>query len=125
MNPTIVVEYLAKTDKLAGGVKDLQASASRSKALVGKAFLPAVAVLGAVGVAAGKAIDSASALNEQISRSSVVFGANAAAIQEWSKGAAKNMGLSRTEALNAASSFGTLLGTAGFTGTEMTTMSKS
>jgi len=124
MNPQIIVEYLAKTDKLNAGVKDLASSGSKAKAAVGKAFLPAVAVLGAVGLAAGKALDAASSLSEQISRSGVVFGENAAAIQDWSKGAAKNFGLSRTEALNAASSFGTLLKTSGFAGNETAAMSK-
>jgi hypothetical protein len=124
VNPTVIVEFLANTDKLQKGLGDIDKSGSKAKATVKKAFVPAIAILGAVGVAAGKAVSAASALNEQMSASSVTFGSNAKAVQDWSKSSAKDFGLSRTEALKAANGFGNMLTTAGLAAPKVAEFSK-
>ncbi|SNR33137.1 phage tail protein [Blastococcus mobilis] len=67
---------------------------------------------------------AASDLNETINKSSVIFGANAAAMDDWSKGAATNLGLSRQQALNAAAGFGDMFSQIGFAGDKAADMSR-
>lgn len=67
------------------------------------------------GVASQKILQlttAASDLNEQVSKSNVIFGKSAGEIDAWSKTTAKAFGISRTEATAAAATFGAL-----FTGT--------
>lgn len=125
MNPQIIVEYLAKTDQLGAGLKDISSQGSKTRALASKAFLPAAAALGAITVAASKAVSSASDLNEAMSATQQVFGASSADILEWSKGSAKAFGLSRSAALDAANGLGNLLLTTGLSETATAGMSKA
>ena len=67
----------------------------------------------ALGAFAKQGIQAASALNEQVSASTTVFGKNAREIQEWSKTGATAFGQSQRAALEAANGFGTLFGTLG------------
>lgn len=53
-------------------------------------------------------IDSASDLNETLSKSNTVFKENGSRVEEWAKGAAKSFGQSKKEALDAASGFGNM-----------------
>jgi len=55
-----------------------------------------------------KAVDAASDLEESISKTNVVFGDNAAAVQAWSQTTAQAMGQSRQQALEAAGTYGNL-----------------
>jgi hypothetical protein len=84
--------------------------------------------LAIAGAAAGKfaidAISSASDLNETMSKSSVIFGKNAGAIQKWAGGAARTMGLSKNAALGAAAGFGDMFSQIGFSGNQAAKMSK-
>lgn len=60
-------------------------------------------------VALGKvAFDAASGLNEQISKTNVVFGKSADSVQAWSKTTIDALGLSRRHALEAVGTFGNL-----------------
>ncbi|HEV8163152.1 MAG TPA: hypothetical protein VGR74_01655 [Actinomycetota bacterium] len=113
MNPSIVVEYLARTEGLTKGLQEIGSSGSKAQALAKKAFLPAAAALGAIGVAALKTVDAASALNEQINGSTVIFGASSKAVVEWSKTLAESAGLSATAGLTAANQFGAMFKTLG------------
>lgn len=54
---------------------------------------------------AGDAVSAASDLNEVVSKSEVVFGDSAKAVQDFAATAAKSMGQSKREALDAASTF--------------------
>ena len=125
MNPQIIVEYLAKTDQLAAGTKQIGATGSKAGALAKKAFLPAVAALGAITVAANKAVGSASDLNEAVSASQQVFGTSAQSILDWSKGSAKAFGLSQAAALSAATGLGNMLQTTGLSTAASADMSKA
>jgi hypothetical protein len=125
VNPTIIVEYLAKTDKLGKGVQDVSKSGSKAAALTKKAFVPAIAALGAVAVASKKAVDAASGLNEQINANQVTFGASSKAMVDWASKGAKAMGLSTREALTAANAVGNMLATAGIAPAKLAPMSQA
>lgn len=84
---------------------------------------PAVGALAAVGAGAGGAIRSASDLNETVSKSSAIFGANAGAVSSWADGAAKNLGLSKSAALESAAGFGDMFSQIGFAGDQAAKMS--
>jgi hypothetical protein len=86
---------------------------------IGAAFAGA-AVLGGI----KSAIDAASDLNETTGKVGLAFGKNAAAVQAWSQGSAKAMGLSRRVALENASSFGLLFSKLGITGKASARMSE-
>ncbi len=60
--------------------------------------------------------DSASDLNETISKGRNVFGENFAAIEKWSRGSAQAFGLSQQQALAATAQFGDMFIQLGFTG---------
>lgn len=112
-NPTIVVDYIANTAKLSASAKELAATQSTVARGFKKAFVPAAAALGAISVAAKKAVDNASALNEQTSASGQVFKSNAKEIQAWAKTGATSFGLSATESLKAANAYGNMFNTVG------------
>jgi hypothetical protein len=59
------------------------------------------------------AISVASNLNEQISRTNVVFGQSADAVVDWSKTTAKSIGVAQDQALDAAGTFGAMFDQAG------------
>jgi hypothetical protein len=79
--------------------------------------------LGAIGAAAavgaGKAISAASDLAEAQSKTSVIFGESANAIEKFASMAATAYGQSKTEALNAASTFATFGKAAGLSGDQL------
>jgi hypothetical protein len=75
-------------------------------------------------VGATKAIDAASDLNEEINKSSVVFGKSSASVLDWSKKSATAFGVSRRAALQYAGVFGNMLRPMGFTERAAAGMSK-
>jgi phage-related protein len=72
----------------------------------------------------GDAIQSASDLNETVSKTKQVFGANAKEILRFSKTTATSLGQSQQETLDAAGSFGIFGKAAGLTGKDLTAFSK-
>ncbi len=125
MNPQIIVEFLAKTDKLSKGVQDVSKSGNKAGALAKKALLPAVAALGLVAAGSAKAVEAASNLNEATSATTVTFGKQAAGMISWAKTADKSLGLSTRAALEAANGFGNMLTTAGLAAPQVASMSKA
>lgn len=81
---------------------------------------PMAAIFAGLGVVSfvKESVGAASDLNETISKSNVIFGENAGAVQNWAKSAAKNFGLSRQEALETRASFGDMFRQIGFSGDE-------
>ncbi|MEK0430267.1 MAG: Microbacterium phage Armstrong, partial [Gemmatimonadota bacterium] len=69
-----------------------------------------------IGSFAKDSLLAASDLNETMSKTSVVFGDAAGWVQEWSKGTATALGQTRTQALDAAATFGVFGKSAGLTG---------
>lgn len=80
--------------------------------------LPATLALGAIGAGAKQAVTATSDLNETISKADQVFGAQSKAIQKFASGAATSLGQSKTQALEAAATFGLIGQKAGLSGTE-------
>ena len=97
----------------------------RSKKMA-KAFALAGAAAGALAVKLGvDAAKAASDMSEEISKANVIFGEGAKEIEDFSKQAAKSLGLSRMEAMKANSTFAILGKGAGLTGKDLTKFSKS
>jgi hypothetical protein len=71
-----------------------------------------------------KGVQGASALNEAINKTDVVFGESAKEIHSWAQGAAQSVGLSQKAAEQAAGSFGNMFTQIGFTRDETVKMSK-
>lgn len=69
-------------------------------------------------------ITAASDLNEQISRSTVVFGKNAAEVQDWANTLATSFGIANTQGLAAASTFGAMFEQAGRSRADAATLSR-
>jgi len=101
---------MSKTEKVAAGIR--------------RAAVPATVALAGLGVGAKKAIDAAADMNEALSKSEVLFGANAKEIEDWSKTTAKSYGISRKAALDAAGTFATFGKSAGLQGKNLTGFSK-
>lgn len=128
-----VLDLATDDSMLRKGLKDAEDQTEKSSASMGskmhkglkKALVPSVAILGAIGLKAKETIDAASDLNEQVNKSSVVFGKSGGAIEEWSKTTAKSIGVSQRAALEAAGVFGNMLVPMGFAKDSAAKMSKS
>lgn len=129
---TVSVDLRAKVGNYVSGMKQAEAATERVEKSTRMAKVQ-MAAMGVAGAAAGayvaaqfarKIITAASDLNETINKSSVVFGRNAAAMQQWSQGAAKSFGMSQNAALGAAATYGNLFVSLGLGQDESVKMSK-
>ena len=109
-------------DKAAREFQKLDGISAKTGFALKKAFLPAATALGALGVAAFGAAKMASDLNEETSKSAVIFGDASTSVMDFAKTAASALGQSQTEALKAAGTFGVLGKAAGLTGTDLSGM---
>lgn len=98
-------------DQVEGISGKLSTGLGKIAGLAGGAF----AALGAASFAKD-AIGAASDLNESVSKTGVIFGDTAAEIERWAGTAAKSIGQSKVQALDAASTFATFGKSAGLTG---------
>lgn len=120
----LVIEVIAKAAEARREFADLDKSTATIGDKLAKARGPAVAALAGIGAGAAVAVNAASDLNETVSKSEQIFGKNAGAMDKWSSGAAKNLGLSKAAALDAATSFGDMFSQIGFSGDAAAQMSK-
>lgn len=75
----------------------------------GKKAAIGLAGVGIAGAAVAKSlIDSASTMEETLSKSNTIFGVQGAALEEWASTAASSFGQSKQEALEAAATFGNI-----------------
>ena len=114
----------ADTDGLAKG---LQSAESKLQAFGKKtevAARRATFALAGIGAAAFTSVQSASDLNESISKSEVIFGDSAKSIQNWAKTTDTALGLSTTAALEASGNFAILGSSAGLTGNDLASFAK-
>jgi hypothetical protein len=110
---TLVLTLTAVTDKFKKGLGDAEKQVGGFGEKLGNFAKKGALALAALGAAAGAlaikigkdAINAASDLSEEISKSSVLFGDGAAEIDEWSRTAATAFGQSRRQALQAAGNF--------------------
>lgn len=119
----LTIMLRADTDGLAKGLqsaeKQLQAFGKKTEVAARKATF----ALAGIGVAAFSSVQSASDLNESISKSEVIFGDSAKSIQNWAKTTDKSLGLSTTAALESAGNFAILGSSAGLTGKDLASFS--
>jgi hypothetical protein len=83
----------------------------------------AAVAFGVLAFAGKQTVDSASDLNEALSKNTVVFEDQAKAIEDFAKTADKNLGLSQRQALDAASGFAILGRMSNLTGQKLTNFS--
>jgi hypothetical protein len=102
------------------GVKGAQGSL---KSLVGSYATMGVAT-GVLSKLIQTAVTDASDLQETISKNKVIFGNSAKDIETWADSAAKNMGQSKKDAIDAATSFAMFGKIAGMSGTDVVDFSK-
>lgn len=137
--PPILVEIKANVDSLKSGMDQATKAIDKVDDQVRKTdagfnqFIGRMKQVAAtVGVAfAGRemlqfardSIAAASDLNESLTKSNVVFGENAKAIEEWSKSSATSLGMSQQQALEATGTYGNLFQALGVGRDEATKMS--
>jgi hypothetical protein len=114
----------ADTTGLGRGLADAQTKLQKFGGQLEQLSRKATLVFAGVAAAGYKVVQSASDLNESISKSNVIFGSSAQAIQAWAATADQALGLSQRQALETASTFAILAQSAGLTGTEVNTFSK-
>ena len=113
----------ADTSGLGKGLSDAQKKLQKFGGQLEQLSRQATIVFAGVAAAGYKVVQSASDLNESISKSNVIFGSSAKAIQGWAATADQALGLSQTAALEAAGNFAILGQSAGLTGAELGTFS--
>jgi hypothetical protein len=111
---TLFVRFKADTTDVEGKVKSLEATSTKSAGNIAKTLASAFSAA-AIGAGIKKSIDAASDLNETVSKTNVIFGDAAGAIEKTGDTAAKSMGLSKTAYLDAASGLKGLLDNLGLT----------
>jgi hypothetical protein len=114
----------ADTSGLGKGLQDAQTKLKKFGGQLEQLSRQATIVFAGVAAAGYKVVQSASDLNESISKSNVIFGSSAKAIQAWAATADQALGLSQVAALESASNFAILAQSAGLTGDAVTTFSK-
>ena len=106
----------ADTTGLGRGLADAQTKLQKFGGQLEQLSRSATLVFAGVAAAGYKVVQSASDLNESISKSNVIFGSSAKSIQAWAATADQALGLSQTAALEAAGNFAILGKSAGLTG---------
>lgn len=114
----IRIAVLANASQAKRELNGVAGTAEKVQGRFTKFRAPALLALGGIAVGAKKAVDAASDLNEETSKSEVIFGKQAGAIKSWAGTAATSMGQSKRQALEAASGFGIIGQKAGLSGTE-------
>ena len=129
---TMKLNLLADVAKFGKGLstaekdtKGLSNSVGKYSKAMAKSFALVGAAAGAMAIKIGlDSVKAASDLNEEISKSEVIFGDVADEIKNFSKTADRSLGISQTEALKAASTFATFGKAAGLTGVDLSKFSK-
>jgi uncharacterized protein YukE len=128
---TLKLEVLAETTQFVKGMDKANATTQSFGDKVGDFAKKAGIALAAVGAAAGamaikigkEAVAAASDLAETVSKVNVIFGQSAKNIEQFAASAAASLGQTRTQAMNAAATFGIFGKSAGLAGQELTAFS--
>lgn len=123
---SIVGDNTSAVSAMRGVSREAEKSTSRVKSqFKDLAKVGFAAALGGGLVEFGKAsVNAASDLNETLSKSRVIFGDNAAAMEKWGSTASTSLGLSQQAALESAASFGDMFSQIGITQDAAAGMSK-
>ena len=106
-------------DKAQKEFASLDGASAKTAFALKKAMLPAAAIIGGLGAAAVPAVKAASDLNETISKTSQIFGDADESVFKFAGTAAKQLGQTKTQALEAASTFAQFGKAAGLTGNDL------
>ena len=128
---TLKLEVLAETKQFLKGMNDANKQTQTFGDKLGDFAKKAGVALAAVGAAAGamaikigkEAVQAASDLAETTSKVNVIFGDTAKNIEQFGAQAAASLGQTRTQAMNAAATFGIFGKSAGLAGEELTDFS--
>jgi hypothetical protein len=128
---TLKLEVLAETTQFVKGMDKANATTKSFGDKLGDFAKKAGIALAAVGAAAGlmaikigkEAVAAASDLAETVSKVDVIFGDTAKNIEAFGAKAAASLGQTRTQAMNAAATFGIFGKSAGLAGEELTSFS--
>jgi hypothetical protein len=121
-----VQKFLAGMDKAEKETKNFSSSVGKYSKAMAASFAVAGAAAGAYAVKIGvDAVKAASDLSEEISKSNIIFGDQAKAIEQFSESAEQSLGLTKKEALGSAATFAILGKNAGLTGKDLTKFSKT
>jgi hypothetical protein len=120
----LTILLTADTSGLGKGLSDAQKKLQKFGGELEQLSRKATLVFAGIATAGFKVVQSASDLNESISKSNVIFGSSAKAIQAWSLTTAQALGLSQVAALESAGNFAILAQSAGLTGDAVTRFSK-
>ena len=120
---TLKLNLLADVNDFSKGLETAQQKFKGFGDDLEKMSRKAAIALGALAFAGKQTVDSASDLNEALSKNNVVFEDQAKAIEEFAKSADKNLGLSQRSALDAAAGFAILGRGSGLTGKRLTNFS--
>lgn len=120
----IRIAVLANASQAQRSLTETASAAERLSGRMSRLRLPATLALGAVAAGAKKAVDAASDLNEEISKSQQVFGRQAENIEKFAGSAATSLGQSKQSALQATSTFGLIAQKAGLAGGESAKFAK-
>jgi hypothetical protein len=120
-----VQKFLAGMDKADKGTKSFSSQIGKYSKAMAKSFALAGAAAGAMAIKIGlEGVQAASDLNEEISKTEVIFGDVASEIKAFATTADRALGLTQKEALSAASTFATFGKAAGLSGKELSTFSR-
>jgi hypothetical protein len=120
-----VQKFLAGMDKADKGTKSFSSQVGKYSKAMAKSFAIAGAAAGAMAVKIGiDSVKAASDLSEEVSKAEVIFGDVADEIKAFSKTADTALGLTRKEALSAASTFATFGKASGLAGKDLSSFSK-
>lgn len=120
----IRIAVLANASQARRELDGIAGTADRIGNRFSKFRAPAVAALGGLAFAGKKAIDAASDLNENLSKTTEIFGPQSDAIKKWAATADTSLGLSNSAALDAAANFGLIGQKAGLGGKQTAAFSK-
>lgn len=125
----VVIAILADAREAIRNIRDTGTEAlttgDRVKKGIGAAAIPAGAALGGLGAAAWEAGQAASEMSDTLSATNVVFGDASGAVEDFSNKAAKNFGISKQAALDAAGALGTIGKSAGLSGGDLSGFSNT
>lgn len=125
----IIVQFIGDASSLKGATAQAEAGLGGLSTKLRKIGAVAGVALAAGGIAVVKfgsdSVRAASDMNETLSKSQVIFGRNASAMEKWASGAARSAGLSKQAALESASSFGDMFSQIGFGQQQAAGMSRS
>ena len=120
-----VSQFGKSLTKADGNAKSFSSNIKGYSKVAAKSFALVGAAAGLMAVKFGMdAVKAASDLSEEMSKSNVIFGKSAKAIEKFADSAATGLGLSKKQAMNATSTFAILGKAAGLTGGRLADFSK-